>query len=306
MNSAIVNLPVNLYLSGPSYINNAGQMLVAAVFATQPVGVIANGTAAKQYLVSPSNTAASPAISAVLNDASHLAGVSSATWIQILGQNLSSTTRSWTASDFTGNMLPTSLDGISVTVDGLPAYPESVSPTQIVVLAPDDAATGAVQVQVTNGQGTSAPFTVTKSDPMPALLNSQGVASSVNSPGAATAVHADGSPVCDPIIYGCTGRRAVPGETISIFGTGFGPTKTPTPADRTIPAPAELANPVSVSIGGKPATATYAALISSRLEQINVTIPEGLPYGNAVAIATIDSVTTPEYLYLEVGNGQPN
>jgi uncharacterized protein (TIGR03437 family) len=41
------------------------------------------------------------------------------------------------------------LDGVSVTVDGKPAYVYFISPTQLNVLSPDDATQGAVPVQVT-------------------------------------------------------------------------------------------------------------------------------------------------------------
>src|SRR5579862_503489 len=40
------------------------------------------------------------------------------TWVTIMGGSLSATTRSWAISDFTGQALPTKLDGVSVTVNG--------------------------------------------------------------------------------------------------------------------------------------------------------------------------------------------
>ena len=45
--------------------------------------------------------------------------------------------------------LPTLLQGVSVTVNGLPAYVDYVSPTQINALVPDDDTLGPVPVQVT-------------------------------------------------------------------------------------------------------------------------------------------------------------
>jgi len=44
--------------------------------------------------------------------------------------------------------LPTSLDGVSVQVNGNPAFVQSVSPTQVVVLTPSDGSTGPVGVVV--------------------------------------------------------------------------------------------------------------------------------------------------------------
>ena len=55
----------------------------------------------------------------------------------------------WQASDIVNGALPTLLQGVSVTVNGLPAYVDYISPTQINALAPDDATLGPVPVQVT-------------------------------------------------------------------------------------------------------------------------------------------------------------
>jgi hypothetical protein len=81
-------------------------------------------------------------IAAVTNGASFQPDFASATWVSIFGTNLSESTRAWQSSDFVGGLLPTSLDGVSVTIDGVPAYVEYISPTQINVLAPDDAKVG--------------------------------------------------------------------------------------------------------------------------------------------------------------------
>jgi uncharacterized protein (TIGR03437 family) len=50
------------------------------------------------------------------------------TWFEIYGTNLSATSRGWATSDFNGFSAPSSLDGVSVTVDGVPAYVDYVSP----------------------------------------------------------------------------------------------------------------------------------------------------------------------------------
>ena len=47
------------------------------------------------------------------------------------------------------------LDGVSVTVNGKPAYVYYISPTQLNVLAPDDPAIGSVPVQAKSPLGTS-------------------------------------------------------------------------------------------------------------------------------------------------------
>ena len=309
LNTAIANLPVDMYLSAVNYINNVGQMLVGAVFAKQPIGAVDNGTQGTQFLLTPSNAAVLPVVGSVKNAASHLDGVASSAWIEIKGQNLAQTTRSWAAADFTGNKLPTSLDGVSVTINGAPAYPNYVSPIQVNVLAPDDPATGAVQVQVTNAQGASIPFTVGKADVLPALFNTQGSASSANTPGLVIATHADGRLVAMPSLFGCTAACSPgkPGETIVLYGTGFGATKTPVPAGEVVATPVGLENPVLVTIGGQPAVVAYAGRTSSGLDQLNVVLPSGMqtsPDGSALVVATVNGVKTPDYLYIATTVGQ--
>jgi uncharacterized protein (TIGR03437 family) len=70
----------------------------------------------------------------------------SGSWVSIYGQNLSATTRSWNAADFSGNSLPTTLDGVTVTINGKVASVYYVSPVQLNVQAPADSSFGAVQV----------------------------------------------------------------------------------------------------------------------------------------------------------------
>src|SRR5216110_616439 len=43
-------------------------------------------------------------------------------FIEIYGTNLAGTTRGWATDDFTNGNAPTSLDGVTVTVGGKPAY----------------------------------------------------------------------------------------------------------------------------------------------------------------------------------------
>ena len=52
------------------------------------------------------------------------------TWVEIYGENLSSTTRAWAASDFSGNTAPTSLSGVRVSIGGVLAFVSYISPGQ--------------------------------------------------------------------------------------------------------------------------------------------------------------------------------
>jgi uncharacterized protein (TIGR03437 family) len=225
-----------------------------------------------------------PSITSVFNAAGLQPGVSSSEWVSIMGANLSATTRTWTPNDIVGGLLPTSLDGVNVKIDGRAAYVYYVSPTQINVLAPDDPTQGPVSVQVSNSAGISNSLTADKRDVSPALFTF--VLTYV------AAVHADGVYVGRPnLLPGADTRPAQPGETIVLFGTGFGPTNPPLPASQVVTQAAVLANPITVRIGGLAADVAFAGLTGSGLVQFNVTLPD-LPDGDASVVIEIAGVST--------------
>jgi protocatechuate 3,4-dioxygenase beta subunit len=97
----------------------------------------------------------------VVNGAGYQAGITAGAWLSIFGENLATSTRAWNpATEIVGGALPTSLDGVSVSINGKPAATYYVSPNQINVQAPSDDATGKVQVTVANLNGASDPVTV--------------------------------------------------------------------------------------------------------------------------------------------------
>jgi uncharacterized protein (TIGR03437 family) len=225
-------------------------------------------------------------ITSVVNAGSFAPGLASAAWMAILGTNLSQLTYTWQAGDFVNGMLPTSLEGVSVTIDGLPAYVEYISPTQINVLAPDDATVGPVQVQVTTAQQASNSVTAQKQPFAPEFFTIDGGAY-------VAAVHANYTLVD-------MAQPAAPGEIIVLYGTGFGPSNPPVPTAQEVIAPAALANPVQVFIGGVNATVVYAGLVEAGLYQFNVTVPASLAGGNASVVATINGVETQTNLALSI------
>jgi uncharacterized protein (TIGR03437 family) len=232
--------------------------------------------------VSP--TAPAVAVTAVVNAGSFQPGIASGTWISIFGSNLSPSTYLWQASDIVNGALPTSLQGVSVTVNGLPAYVDYVSPTQINALAPDDDTLGPVPVQVTTAGETSNAVTVQKGAFAPAFLTFDGTH--------VAALHADYSLIGAPnLLPGAVTTPAKPGEIILLYGVGFGPANPPQPAGQLVTAAAPLANPVPVTIGGQVANVAFSGLVESGLYQFNVTVPT-LPNGDAAVVATIGGVST--------------
>jgi uncharacterized protein (TIGR03437 family) len=76
-------------------------------------------------------------------------------------------------------------------------------------------------------------------------------------------------------LSGVTSRPASPGETITLYGIGFGPVSPSTPAGMIASQAATLNNQLTVQIGTVPATVQYAGLAPGYvgLYQINVTVP---------------------------------
>ena len=240
---------------------------------------------------------ASPvSISGVSNNASGAPAITSGSWVSIYGTNLSATTRGWQTSDFSGNTLPTKLDGVSVTIDGRSAAVYYVSPGQLNVQAPGDSAIGAVQVVVANSWG-SATATATLAQYSPGFFSLGKYVA---------AVHATDGAYVAPTGYfgpGAASRPAAPGETILLFGTGFGPTTPAVPAGQAFIGAAPLADVTQfhIAIGGVPAAVSFAGLVAAGEYQFNVVVPP-LPDGDQPVAATIAGAATQAGLSLSVKN----
>ena len=236
-----------------------------------------------------------PAISAVQNGASFLAGFSQGSWITIMGTNLAGTTRIWTGADFVGPNLPTQLDGASVTVDGKPAYVYYISPTQLNVLSPADPAQGPVQVQATYAGQTSTVVSAVESTFSPAMfmfgpLGQKYVA----------AVRVDGQYIGPTNLYPGATVPAQAGDFILFWGTGFGPTNPTTNFGQTFSGAPPTVNTVTCTIGGANATVEFAGLVYPGEYQLNIVVPSGLPSGDNLVVCTVGGVATQANAYLTV------
>lgn len=108
-------------------------------------------------LIPPSasaTTAECPPDITALHTAYGAAGIAQNTWIQINGFGLTpsevpSAGLTWsTAPSFASGEMPTELCGVAVKVNGKPAFPYFVSPTQLNVLTPLDSTLGPVQASL--------------------------------------------------------------------------------------------------------------------------------------------------------------
>jgi uncharacterized protein (TIGR03437 family) len=162
------------------------------------------------------------------------ASVAPGSILSIFGVNLTAQTA--IAPD---GMVPQTLGGLTVAVGGrlLPLF--FVSPGQINAQVPDDLETGdqVMTVSPAGAASVRAPFTVVRD--APGLF-----AVTVNGQAMAVAIHEDGSAVT-------ADAPAQPGELLTLYGTGFGPTERPRPQGFPIPkSPSyNLADGVTVQVG---------------------------------------------------------
>ena len=227
--------------------------------------------------------------------ASYQAGIAPNSLFTIFGTNLSSTTDNWANAIMSGT-LPTALDGVSVSVGGLPAYITYINSGQINALAPD-VAPGNVSVTVTNSNGTSAAVTVTAQAVQPAFFQwgSYAVATRTDYSWAVT----------NGFFPGVTTVPAKPGDWIIFWGTGFGPTTPPAPGGVVVPSGTTYltANTVTATVGGLPANVYgNAAALSSGyagLYQLAIQIPT-MADGDWWVIATISGVSSPSGVLITV------
>jgi uncharacterized protein (TIGR03437 family) len=221
-----------------------------------------------------------PVVEAVLNGASYSGNIAPGTWVSIFGTQLSPSTT--TAS---GLPLQTSLGGVSVTFNGMPAPLYYISATQINAVVPFELTVPlgmvlrGVPVVVTTPAGASAPLNISLSRESPGIftLNGQGT-------GTAIAFDVNFNPV-----------TVVTGGPIVLYADGLGPTNPPasSASGGATTAPFnQVVDNLTVFIGDTPATVLFAGLAPGfpGIYQLNV-MPNG-PISDRV--------------YLQIGGWQSN
>lgn len=238
-----------------------------------------------------------PAISFVANAEGESPVIAPNTWVEIKGVNLAPprdalTTRIWTTPDFLNNQLPLQLDGVSVTVNGKRAYVYYVSPGQVNVLTPPDAITGPVSVVVTNNGVSSTHFVAQAQALSPSFFVFDGTH--------VVAAHLNGADIGPPTLYPGLTTPAQPGETIVIYGNGFGPTSAPAISGAVSQSGSLSPMPV-ITIGGIQANVRFAGLnIAPGEFQFNVDVPSNLADGDQPITATYTGLSTQPGVLLTV------
>ena len=277
--------PANLSVS----VNPAG--LSPGTY-TGKIIVTVQGASTSPFTVSIAFTISAVSITSI-SAAGGGSDITQNTWIEIKGTGLAPDDLgpngfSWsTAPEFNSGKMPTQLRNVKVTVNGKAAYVYWISPTQVNVLTPLDSTKGNVQVQLTNGVDTSAPFAINMKTAAPAFLL---IGASMYIAGQ----HADYT-LLGPeslSVPGFTFTPATPGETVILYGNGFG-----LPATNLVEGSATqfgtLPSLPTIQIGGGVVTATSAYLISPGLYQINAIVPVSTVSGDIAVTASYAGFTTP-------------
>jgi uncharacterized protein (TIGR03437 family) len=231
------------------------------------------------------------------------AAAASGSFVEIYGTNLAGTTRSWTTTDFSNGAAPTTIDGVTVTVNGQPAYVEFVSPGQVNVQIPANVPLGPVPVVVTYGSQTSPPVNLTINASEGGLL----APASFNVAGTqyVGATHAStGVFVSNGNIPGIAAAPAVPGETLVFYGVGFGPvTSSTTPvAGQIAQGATTLAAPVQFTFGSTVAQVSYQGFAPDEVGvyQFNVAVPSNLASGDVSLQVSQGGVPIPQTLSISI------
>jgi len=223
-------------------------------------------------------------------------------FVTLYGSNLATTSRAWAPSDFVNGKAPTVLDGVSVTVNNIPAFVEYVSPGQININTPEDTATGPVNIQIKNDIGTSNVGTAMRSRLSPTLQSVvQFAAGGKNYVVAQTP--AFNSFIGPPgLLAGVNFTPAKPGDTVILFAVGCGPTNPATQAGVIPTQNSPLALPFQLKIGGITASVPFAGMLAGSigLYQFNVVIPT-LPPGDQSIELIVDGVPNAQSLVITVG-----
>lgn len=272
---------------------------------------------ATKYTLTPAAATPAPAISSGgIVSAGAFGGFTAAaagSWIEIYGSNLGPTTGyQWAGTDFNGNNAPTSLQGVGVKINGISAFIDYVSATQVNALVPSGVGTGPATVILSTSSGSSPAYSLTLNALEPGLLATGAFVTGGKQ--YVVAFNSDGSYTLPTAgISGLTpSRPAKPGETIVIYGVGFG-----TAAVSTLQGPAplgfgtiatvanSLTNSMQMFLAGTPASLGYFGLAPNYvgLYQFNVVVPLSMANSDAVPLTfNVGGNTGSQTLYTAVHN----
>jgi uncharacterized protein (TIGR03437 family) len=232
------------------------------------------GGAARSQVTDPLSK---PVIGGIAATSSTVLTAAPGSIISLYGSNFDAFTSSTAAfNPLTISSLPTSLNGVTVTVGGASAPFYFVSPAQINVQVPLEVTPGVQQVVVTNAAGSSASFNLTVASVAPSIF----IVDQTSNLGAILK-NVDFSLVT-------ASNPAKVGDVLLVYSGGLGQT---TPALQTgvlLPLTGALLNTgtMTATIGGQPATVIYSIASPgfAGLYQTAVTVPVGVSGNSALVL----------------------
>src|SRR5579871_369420 len=266
---------------------------ISVVFAPQTAGAqaavltITGNAGSQSYLLNGVGIAPiAPAISSsgVTSAASFQPGLIPGGLVSVFGQNFAAAAAGASTSPF-----PTTLGGVQVTINGIATPIFYVSPTQINIQAPSDLKPGipaSVVVTVNGVSGTATSVGVNAVQPaiftLGGTFGNQGAILLANT-----------NTFAMPVTPGIASAPVHVGDFVSIFCTGLGATTPGVSTNSPGPSspPALAATAVTASIGGLPATVSFAGLAPGfiGLYQANAQVPTGVAASSAVPVILTQS-----------------
>jgi uncharacterized protein (TIGR03437 family) len=279
-------------------------------------GIASSSCIAEQVAATPGATItgtvtgtfdATPVISAAISASSYggFSAVAPSTWMEIYGVNLANvTSQTWAGTDFKGNQAPTTLGSTTVTIGGLPAYIDFVSPNQVNAQVPSGLTPGPQPVVVTMPGGVSVAKTVQLNATEPGLwapsVFDQPAGQYVGAllPNGATFILPPGLTNAVPT------SRAHVGSTIIMYGVGFGAVSPSIPAGQIVTQTNNLASSVQILFAGVPGTVQFAGLVAGNvgLYQFNVVVPNVASSDTVPVTFTLGGTPGTQQLIIPIGN----
>jgi uncharacterized protein (TIGR03437 family) len=235
-----------------------------------------------------------PVVAAVTNAASYASAIAPGQMVVVWGTNMGPATLATLSGLDSNGLVSTSMAGVRILFDGVPAPLWYVSATQSAAAVPYFGAfNSTTHVQVEYQGVRSAPLAVPISATAPGIFTNN-----ASGTGQGLILNHD---------YGINSANnpAARGSIVSIWATGEGVTDPPgvdgRPAVDVLPKPVAT---VTVDIGGQPATVKYAGAAPGMMPgvlQVNAEIPASVQPGNSVPVhVTVGGVASQDGVTLAV------
>jgi uncharacterized protein (TIGR03437 family) len=240
--------------------------------------------------LSTASTAPFYSAASIVNAATQTAGyLAPNTIATIYGTNLSWTTGAVAVGDLNSGRLPTSLEGVTVYVNGLTSNLFFVSPGQINFLIPYELLTSSITVYVARQGVAGPPAKIPFAATAPGFFEWNG--------NFAVAEHANGTIIS-------SSAPAQPGEIVVLFAAGMGRTIPDISSGQSVSRPTSIfyASQLQILLNGDPCPSSsirYAGLTPgfAGLYQINLRLPDVLPPDPTIQIV-IGTQASPPWVQL--------